>query len=293
MKQLIKAALKPLGYEIKRIQNTTAPIAAAPSLPLRAPLAPVDGAVTRADACNVCIRQLLAAKIGIDWEPVLEAAYRRLILPGHTVLDLGAHAGRHTEVFLRLVGASGAVHAFEPIPHLAASLAERLGSPANLTVTAAALSDTSGTTTFKFAQNAPQESGLRERIFNQPNPGVVDISVEVKRLDDSLDMWPRVDYIKIDIEGGEIGCLNGARALLAARRPILSVEYGAPGYTQYGHERVTLYRWAAAHNYVMADLFGNLITTEAAWDRLCDTVYWDFFMFPAERAASIEAHLLA
>jgi hypothetical protein len=80
--------------------------------------------------------------------------------------------------------------------------------------------------------------------------------------------------------------------LLAQRRPILSVEYGAPGYSQYGHQRETLFRWAKAHRYVMADLFGNCITTEAEWNRLCDTVYWDFFMFPEERAASLEAHLL-
>ena len=51
-----------------------------------------------------------------DYEHVLECDYRRLIGPGDTVFDIGAHEGRHTSVFSEIVGPSGIVWAFEPLP---------------------------------------------------------------------------------------------------------------------------------------------------------------------------------
>jgi FkbM family methyltransferase len=291
MKRVLQSALAALGYQIMRVGGQPS-VAVVPNTPVRRVTALRDGEYTRADASNATLRHLLNAQVSIDWERVLESVYRRLILPGHVVVDIGAHSGLHTAVFLELVGKDGQVHAFEPIPHLAAALGNRLGQPATLTVTAAAVSEQAGKANFKFARNAPQESGLRERIFNAPNPDVIDIEVDVHCLDDYCDRWPRVDYIKIDIEGGEIGCLKGAKKLLASRRPILSVEYGAPSYSQYGHTRASLFEWASANDYVMADLFGNRILTLDEWDRLCDTVYWDFFMFPRERAEAIESQLL-
>jgi len=45
-----------------------------------------------------------------------QAIYVRLVRPGMTVYDLGAHVGFYTLLFSRLVGPGGVVHAFEPVP---------------------------------------------------------------------------------------------------------------------------------------------------------------------------------
>ena len=45
-----------------------------------------------------------------DYEHILEDDYRRLVSRGTTVIDVGAHAGRHTAVFADLVGAEGTSH---------------------------------------------------------------------------------------------------------------------------------------------------------------------------------------
>jgi len=49
----------------------------------------------------------------------------------------------------------------------------------------------------------------------------------VRRLDDVLEgmNWPRVDFIKLDVEGGELSFLHGAREMLCGdMRPAILVE---------------------------------------------------------------------
>lgn len=40
----------------------------------------------------------------------------KIVVPGKTVFDLGAHAGSYTLLFSELVGPTGRVVAFEPVP---------------------------------------------------------------------------------------------------------------------------------------------------------------------------------
>ena len=53
------------------------------------------------------------------------------------------------------------------------------------------------------------------------------VRVEVRRPDDVLEglEWPRVDFIKLDVEGAELSSLHGARRMLCAEmRPAILVE---------------------------------------------------------------------
>jgi FkbM family methyltransferase len=297
MKQLIKSMARSMGYEIRRLPVAAIPSVAhaqaQPSAPTLARLAPVAGKVSRVLAVNTALASLIKANGVIEWETVLEVTYRKFLTPGQTVLDVGAHAGLHARVFLECVGPNGRVHAFEPLPHLAEALAKQFADRPHFSITAAALSRTPGTSTFKFARNAPQESGLKERIYNRPNPDVVDISVTVDMLDAYAERFDKIDYIKMDIEGGEMDALAGATRLLQKHRPILSVEYGHPGYSKYNNTKFSLFDFAAEQRFVLADIFGNLIRTREEWDIVCDSVYWDFLLLPAERAEVIEAQLVA
>ncbi|MGE5442291.1 MAG: FkbM family methyltransferase [Bacteroidota bacterium] len=75
---------------------------------------------------------------------------------------------------------------------------------------------------------APGESGLRQRAFSNPDRARIQrITVPVGRLDDQTFEGP-IHYVKIDVEGAEIGVLRGGRDFLARHRPIVSVEYGRP-----------------------------------------------------------------
>jgi FkbM family methyltransferase len=248
------------------------------------------------------------------YEKLLDHGYSRLVERGHTVFDVGAHSGLHLDRFVTLVGAEGRVFAFEPIPRFARYLAARYRESSNVTVKPLALSDAAGSATFKVVEGALEQSGLRERdqgavrrsdgrlgalavrlangvlrrtglsrhIKRRPI-AVRDIVVDVDTIDAQAAVLERLDYIKIDVEGGEMNCLRGAQRAVHRHRPFISVEYGRSGYAAYGETALSLFEWSQQNRYLLSDLFGNLIEDESEWLEVCDTSYWDFFLLPQER----------
>ncbi|WCS27375.1 FkbM family methyltransferase [Methylobacterium sp. NMS14P] len=217
-----------------------------------------------------------------DYERILRQGYSRFLAPGDVVVDVGAHTGLHLVAFADIVGPTGKVHAFEPIPFLMKDLARRFGRRPEVELHDVALSDTAGRTDFTVA-SVPGESGLLARYFSSPAITSKTIKVRTERLDTALGHVPAVAYIKMDIEGGELNALSGATQLLRRCRPIVSVEYGWAGYSAYGHAQDSLYRFAESHGYVCADITGNLIDDASTWLAVSDYVTWDFFLVPLER----------
>lgn len=229
------------------------------------------------------LKKLHEAGIVPEYERLLAATYESILKEGDIVFDIGAHSGRHLANFARLVGPSGSVFAFEPLPHMARHLRHIYASDSRVKVLEVALGSARGKTEFVHAINAPEESGLLRRIFNQAGTKTEKISVNLETVDHVAAGLPRLDYIKIDIEGGEIGCLKGATETLSRYRPIMSIEYGHPGYSVYGHTKMTLYDWATGAGYTLSDLFGNLVADAGEWESVCDLASWDYFAVPTEK----------
>jgi FkbM family methyltransferase len=227
--------------------------------------------------------------VPIDYERLLETQYSRLLEPDNVVFDVGAHEGRHTTVFARLCP-QGRVEAFEPIPALAAQL-QKLGL-ANVRLHQLALSTQKGQASFTWARGTPGESGLRQRMFNYPHAAdPVEIKVEVDTLDSVAADAARLDYIKLDIEGGEIDCMKGGEKTIRRHRPVISVEYGFPSYSAYNYTKFTLWDLAQDWGYALTDIFGNHVATREDWDAAVDVSYWDYFMVPAERLTQVQQKL--
>lgn len=233
-------------------------------------------------AVNKSLSILLAAGTSVDYESVLEVMYRRFLNEGDTVLDIGAHSGRHLSVFIELVK-DVYVHAFEPLPVMTKELEEKYGDLKNVIIHNEALTTYVGEATFKFAKNVPSESGLKERMYNIDDAGVVDITVKTNMLDNYINNFDRVDYIKIDIEGGEIDCLNGGQDFIKKFNPIISVEYGYQSYSRYGNTITTMFEWAESRGYFIFDLFGNKVNNLEDWKVICDSIYWDYFLVPSSK----------
>lgn len=232
----------------------------------------------------------IARRGGVDYEMLLERQYTRFLQPGDVVVDIGAHAGRHLARFIDCVGPHGRVVGFEPLPQMHAELRRRFASP-NVELHNVALTNTSGRVEFVHAKGAPEESGLRERAYNHPDAVVpTRIEVEAQRLDRYADALDGLRFIKIDVEGAEMNVLEGATAVLDRHRPWLSVEYGRPAYGAYGHETHTLFDFAERHGYLMYDLFGHHLD-RASWGVACDSIYWDYFMIPAEQREQFERRM--
>ena len=217
-----------------------------------------------------------------DYELLLSKGYRRFLRPGQIVFDVGSHAGIHLAQFVDLVGLSGRVIAFEPIPSLAEALVGKFRDGSNVDIRNMALSDRPGRSEFLVLHKAIGMSGFKQRA-GSGDQGAERIMVEVETLDRQASDLVRLDYIKIDIEGAEIGCLRGAAQTVNRYRPWISVEYGMPGYSMFGNTAMTLFEWAREHGYVPSDLFGNLIPRPEEWAIVCDYSLWDFFLVPEER----------
>lgn len=148
------------------------------------------------------------------------------VCPGDWVLDIGANVGHYAKRLSELVGASGRVIAFEPVPTTFALLAAnaQLFAHANVTLFNAAASDKLGVLGIAVPQFAV---GLANYYQAQLTAGS-DASLAVLTLPiDLLSIDQRISLVKIDVEGHEACVMAGMRRLIAAHRPVLIVETGS------------------------------------------------------------------
>jgi FkbM family methyltransferase len=165
------------------------------------------------------------------YELALQAELGRRLKPGMVVFDVGAHIGYMTLGFARLVGPTGRVLAFEPLPDnqvrlQAALTANQLASRVSLRP--AAVSDREGRDTFQVHRSASM--GKLAGAAGREEAYQARIEVPSVRLDDEVYLRhaPSPDWIKLDVEGGEGAVLAGSRRLLAEGRPGWWIELHGP-----------------------------------------------------------------
>jgi FkbM family methyltransferase len=227
--------------------------------------------------------------VDIDWEAVLEAVYLTLLSgrQGLGVIDIGGHAGRHAVVIQRELNPDHLL-IFEPLPVQRGNLQARFAENSNVVVHGCALGARRGEGVFIVKMGAPEESGLRQRSFynDHNNEDLERIPIVIETLD-SMNIPFKVDFIKIDTEGGEVDILAGATELLSRDAPIISVEYGIGGYDAYGYEADTLYELAESLGYSIFDLFGHQFTAIQQWRSCVSQFYWDYFLIPDKTLTSV------
>jgi FkbM family methyltransferase len=151
---------------------------------------------------------------------------RDLILQGgSSFVDVGANVG----VFTLLAATTfRSVYAFEPLPSVAELLRRNVRDARNVEVFPFALSNKGGEATLREHAVGSGGSTLlpidasAARLTRKRNWR--SFRVPVRRLDEVLPAGCAVDLLKIDVEGHECEVIEGARALIAARRPMLYVE---------------------------------------------------------------------
>lgn len=211
------------------------------------------------------VRQVLKDQTPLEREA---QALKFLIAPGNSVADVGANVGVYTRQLSSLVGVSGRVYSFEPVSENLEILEDvvRLARLANVTTFHAALGSNAGHcevvvpdrgdfTGYYWAHIAePGEAGKREVV----EVLTFDMLWKKKMIGD-------IDFIKCDVEGGELEVMRGAVELMRARHPgwLLEVSrktsrevfefFNALGYQSLiynnGFERTMTYRDHQSSNY--------------------------------------------
>ncbi len=146
------------------------------------------------------------------------AILRRLLKPGETFVDAGAHIGVWTVEAGAAVGKAGRVLSIEPNPTTFAKLKQNLSLNPSLThweSVEAAASASAGTAALTIEELSDCCS-----LGSSPNG----VTVKTTTIDHLLAGSP-CHGLKVDVEGHEIHALEGARATLEKYRPWVCVEF--------------------------------------------------------------------
>ncbi len=162
------------------------------------------------------------------WELPVTSLFLKIVRPGMTVVDIGAHAGYYTLLACTLTGPNGRVIAFEPDLRSSEILSINVrmnGFASRCSCVRLALSNQPGTQTLYRAAEAPAWNTL----WNQDGrlPGLVETTeVETIGLDDYLEAngcGAKVDVVKMDAEGSEGLIIEGMTKTLLANKDIVVI----------------------------------------------------------------------
>lgn len=188
----------------------------------------------RGSACGYfdlpCGPMYLCAAHWLDWAMLFggmeqaNVAWMRKEFAGATLMwDVGGHHGEYSLAMAQTVAPSGSVDVFEAFPPsaevirktiLANDLLERVR------IHAVAVAAQRGEVELNLSKAGSQNHSLVGWV----EPSGDQVAVPSTTLDCTMDAVGVPDFVKIDIEGGELGALLGAPRLLAERRTVFLIE---------------------------------------------------------------------
>lgn len=175
-------------------------------------------------------------------------ALRTLLTEESCGIDVGAHKGEITRMFLQLAP-KGKHIAIEPLVECVEQLTKTFGNIPNVTVLPFAVADTPGKRDFIAVRRSPGFSGFADRKFSGGDPNLERRTVETVRLDDVIVPGTRVDLIKLDIEGAELQALKGAERILRSSHPALLIEFQRSSAPYFEHTPYDMFSFLSDHDY--------------------------------------------
>ena len=154
-----------------------------------------------------------------QFDPAVFEPLRAALKPGGTFLDVGANVGYYSMLALDLVGAQGAIHAFEiderPLRCLRGTVQRQRLKHLHLHEIAVGAAAGKGCLTL-----------MPDCGHNTVRTGGEGITVPMT----DLDSWRRkhgvrnIQAMKVDVEGSELAAMQGAAELIREERPVIVCE---------------------------------------------------------------------
>ncbi|MCE2927252.1 MAG: FkbM family methyltransferase [Rickettsiales bacterium] len=144
----------------------------------------------------------------------------RLILPGMQIIDVGANVGLYSIICSKRAGDTGVVYAFEPAADILPILQENLKLNGCSSVRVYPVALGSRTQTGFITCEEGYGDAYRYVVSGDSHPHHTnDRAVDIRTLDEYFfnHTIQKVDFLKIDIEGGEYQFFLGARETLKAQ----------------------------------------------------------------------------
>jgi FkbM family methyltransferase len=153
-------------------------------------------------------RQYFFERGGVEIKPV----------PGDHVIDAGGCFGDTALGFADVVGKTGHVYVFDPLPKHCAIMAQQLTMNPILATRVSIFP-------FGLTDQVNDVAPLVEDGKIDPGARILSSAMPTTTIDEAVAKTnaPRVDFIKMDIEGSELGALRGAESTIRRWRPKLAI----------------------------------------------------------------------
>ena len=173
-----------------------------------------------------------------SWEPWIRRVCREAMKNGGVMFDVGANAGA-ISVETALACPDITIKAFEPQSELAelVAISAALNGLNNVQVFPVAVGDHEGTVQLHKPAHA-----LHASLMASGETGESVTDVPLISLDSVVEsgQCPAPSFIKVDVEGGELGVLEGARNILANHQPVVIFEANESS-ERFGYDREDLF----------------------------------------------------
>ena len=150
----------------------------------------------------------------------LHLAIERFVQPGMICFDVGANLGEMALHMGARVGTSGVVYAFEPVPEIYGRLKTniRRNNAKDVRAFQLALSDKNGRCAIAAGDENSDNQGLASIVNLEHEAAANQIEIETTTLDKFVADYkiPRIDVMKIDIQGAEPFLLEGGRNVFSS-----------------------------------------------------------------------------
>jgi FkbM family methyltransferase len=173
---------------------------------------------------------------------------RKLVGTGGVAFDIGANVGIYTAYLSAAVGGLGKVVAFEPFQpaYSRLRLAAGTASAANVAVYPFAIGRSPG---HGEMRESPGDIGSNS-VTMRPGAGTIEIRT-IDQMVAELGL-PRLDFIKLDIEGGELDALRGGLRVIRSHRPTILVEMNPQAAAAQGSKTRDVFELLRGLGYSLA-----------------------------------------
>jgi FkbM family methyltransferase len=197
-----------------------------------------------------------------SYEPLLHLLMKRHLRPGSTFFDLGANIGYISAIAAGLVGTTGQVHSFEPVPQYFEYL-ERLAqdnSAYRIYPNRAAVGEHDGSGTIWVHPHMLGASTLAPSPEDQ-SQAAARVDVPVVSLDSYIasNHISEINMMKIDVEGFEFLALRGLEEFFrrSAARPPIFCEINPPAAKRLNYTLRDLRLYLGQFGYVACNTWGS------------------------------------
>ena len=140
---------------------------------------------------------------------------KKHIKQNDTVLDIGANIGFYATILSDIVGEKGVVHCFEPDSKNFEHLKKTTADFKNIKINNKAV----GPKTEKLKIYTSKNLNVDHRTY-KPEEYDKEIEIDAVSIDDHLASNPKVDLIKMDIQGFEMQAIQGMQTILDKNKDI-------------------------------------------------------------------------